>query len=127
MEINTKHIFKQIERKNERKRETFKLVMQKCVSFIEKNVKVNNYSCFYQVPDFVIGHPMYGIEECINYISNELRENGFIVNYFFPNILYISWNVKETKEDISGTLKKKQKLLHHNMETKPSGKFVLNL
>lgn len=127
MEISTKSIFKTIERKNERKIETFKAIMKKCIAFIEKNVKVNNYTCFYQVPDFVVGHSMYSIEECIIYLQNELRKNGFVVSYFFPNILYISWDEKEIKEENPGMKSKKETKLLEHVEMKSSGKFVLNL
>lgn len=130
MQCTTKNIFKAIERKNERKIETFKIVMKKCMIFIERNVLVNNHCCFYQVPEFVMGHSMYNLEDCIKYLTVELKDGGFLVNYFFPNILYISWNKNEITEK-----PRKQNLLKHENKTfvnsiakeKPSGKFVLNL
>ena len=85
-------IYQAIEEKNMKRRETFKIIINKCSSFIEKNVKFNHLSCFYQVPEFVIGRPLYVLEECISYIQQELENSGFLVKYFFPNVLYISWN-----------------------------------
>ena len=120
---STRQIFKALEKKKERKVETFKVVMNKCISFIEKNVMLNNLSCFYQVPEFIVGYSMYSIEECIMYIQNDLKENGFVVNYFFPNILYISWNVKEMEVEKPREKKFVKSISNH----KPSGKFVLNL
>jgi hypothetical protein len=129
MQCTTRNIFKVIEKKNERRQETFKVVMKKCITFIERNVAINNLNCFYQVPEFIVGHSMYNLEECITYLTMELKDGGFIVKYFFPNILYISWNKLELLNN-GKEKQKKQKLLvneNNSLQEKPSGKFVLNL
>jgi hypothetical protein len=52
--------------------------------------KDENY-CWYIVPEVIIGVPKYDQGECIAYILDKLQENGFIVQYFHPNTILISW------------------------------------
>ena len=48
--------------------------------------------CWYVVPEFLLGVPLYDVRSCIAYIIHELEENGFNVKYTHPNLLFISWN-----------------------------------
>ena len=45
------------------------------------------------VPEVMIGIPtsQYDPGECTGYIMEKLRENGFLVKYTHPNLLFISW------------------------------------
>jgi hypothetical protein len=94
------NVYKSIEIKNNKKKEIYKVLVNKCSKFIEKNVCINNLSCFYQVPEFLIGYPIYSLEESISYVQKELIDSGFIVLYFFPNVLYISWNPLEVNNNV---------------------------
>lgn len=53
--------------------------------------KNDNGFMFYLVPEFIFGVPKYNINTCISYIIQKLEENGFIVKYTHPNLLFISW------------------------------------
>ena len=52
---------------------------------------ISNQHCFYVIPEIIIGVPKYNTEECTAYIISKLRDNGFIVRYTHPNLLFISW------------------------------------
>ena len=39
----------------------------------------------------LIGVPEYNFEVCINYIYDKLKNNGFSINFYKPNLLLISW------------------------------------
>jgi hypothetical protein len=43
------------------------------------------------VPEMIIGINKYDNAECIAYIIDKLKENGFHVLYTHPNMLFISW------------------------------------
>ena len=47
--------------------------------------------CWYVVPELIIGVPKYDHNACIVYIIDKLKDNGFIVRYTHPNLLFISW------------------------------------
>ena len=54
-------------------------------------INKNNQHCWYLVPEIIIGVPKYDLANCIAFIVNELRENGFGVTYTHPNLIFISW------------------------------------
>ena len=47
--------------------------------------------CWYVVPEIIIGVPKYDHNDCIVYIIDKLKDNGFVVRYTHPNLLFISW------------------------------------
>lgn len=59
--------------------------------------RINHYSdkmkiqCFFMVPKFVLGIPIYNIEECSKYITLYLQKKGLKSMYIKPNIIYIYW------------------------------------
>jgi hypothetical protein len=87
-----------VARKNQREK-YYDNIVEQISQKIKKTVRLNqNLFMFFEVPMFQFGCPLYNIEECIGYIQNQLIEGGFVVKYFFPNILYISWNPQELIE-----------------------------
>lgn len=138
-----------IQKKAEKRKESFNKVLEMCFKRIENGAKFDKIACFFDVPEFVIGYPLFDLNECIMYVYSQLVKNGFQVQYIFPRILYISW----FKPDIKQT--SNQPLLMHEpkktntpatapakrgrkkatqpangksvAEFKPSGKFILNL
>lgn len=51
----------------------------------------NDQHCWYVIPEVIIGVPKYDHSECTAYIIDKLRENGFMVRYTHPNLVFISW------------------------------------
>lgn len=47
--------------------------------------------CWYIMPETIIGVPKYDHGACTAYVIDQLRENGFLINYTHPNLLFISW------------------------------------
>ena len=47
--------------------------------------------CFFIVPEFLVGTPRYDSAACIAYVMDKLTQNGFMVKYTHPNLLFISW------------------------------------
>lgn len=120
------NIQKNIDEKNRKRRETFKVVLNKCIRQIEKASSFDKLFCLFQVPDFLIGYPLYPLEMCIEYLQKQLITCGFVVKYYFPNILYISWNKDEIRKERS--VKDTNKTFVKSISSyKPSGKVVLNI
>jgi hypothetical protein len=55
------------------------------------NQRTNNTSCWYVIPEVIIGVPKYDQAGCIAYIIDKLQENKFNVRYIHPNLIFISW------------------------------------
>lgn len=53
--------------------------------------KIDEQYCWYVVPEMIIGVPRYDHTSCIAYVIDKLRDNGFLVRYTHPNLLFISW------------------------------------
>jgi hypothetical protein len=53
---------------------------------------INEKLCWFVVPEVIIGVPKYDQAGCIAYLMDSLQTNGFLVRYFHPNTLLISWN-----------------------------------
>jgi hypothetical protein len=54
--------------------------------------QVNEKCCWYIIPEMIIGIPKYDNSDCIAFIINKLKENGFAVLYVHPNALFITWS-----------------------------------
>jgi hypothetical protein len=52
-----------------------------------------------EVPEYVCGFPLYDLNSCIKYLIDSLKVNGFLVKYYFPKVLYISWDFEEIKNE----------------------------
>jgi hypothetical protein len=53
--------------------------------------KNTEHYCFFVVPEFLVGTPRYDSAACIAYIMDKLSQNGFMIKYTHPNLLFISW------------------------------------
>jgi hypothetical protein len=55
---------------------------------------------FYEVPGFMMGFPLYNLDEALTYVIDALRKNGFLVQILpepHIGVLYISWDPEELK------------------------------
>ena len=106
--------------------ELYDSILKKCHSRILYNSGLQRTYCFYQIPEFVIGTPLYDISELRNYIMNSLKTNGFKILYIKPNWLFIYWEVKGAKSLTKNTdITKKIDTQYKSTDTyKPSGNFI---
>ena len=96
-QIDMKELYSTINQKTLRRMELYDSILKKCHSRILYNSGLQRTYCFYQIPEFVIGVPLYDIIELRNYVMNSLKTNGFEILYIEPNWLFIYWNVKGAK------------------------------
>ena len=53
--------------------------------------QITTQCCWYVVPEMIIGVPKYNNANCTAYIIDKLQEDGFLIKYISPNLLFISW------------------------------------
>jgi hypothetical protein len=53
--------------------------------------KIDEQFCWYVVPEIIIGVPKYDQGTLIAYLIDKLKANGFIVQYYHPNTIFICW------------------------------------
>lgn len=130
-------------KKQNRRNESFEHVLNLCYNTIKKSINIerNNYHCLYEVPEFIIGLPLYDLNECILFIFEKLTTNGFQAQYYFPRILYISWFPKpkpalpkpkpqsQIQSQIQNQSQTQKRFVNTAAKTtrKKSGKFILDL
>ena len=112
---------------------------------ITSRQKLQEQFCWFVVPEVMIGVPKYNQSDCIAYLIDKLKDNGFLCKYIHPNVLFISWkhwiptyvrdqikkktglNVdgfgkpKQDKQNINDTLKNPNKL--SNKDSKKPNDF----
>ena len=90
--------------------ELYDSILKKCHHRILYNSRIERTYCFFQIPEFIIGTPLYKVEEMRIYIINSLKNNGFKIMYIEPNWLFISWDIPGIKKIANTTLKKEVKI-----------------
>lgn len=82
--------------KVQKERENIKYkTFAKILKNIEKKIlmasSVNEYFTWYEIPNFIIGLPLYNFEECKKKVIKDLKKNGFDIDEYEPNIILIKW------------------------------------
>jgi len=73
----------------------FENILKKCHHRIKTVAKKTETFCFFVVPEFSFGIPLYNVYQCAQFIIDNLMQCGFNVLYIRPNLLYISWDIRQ--------------------------------
>jgi hypothetical protein len=85
----------------------------------------------FEVPEYVVGLPLFNLNMCIAFIIRDLRTQGYFTKYLYPNFLYISWDPieisgpKQTRKE-EAKPKTVRDFISATSTTKDSGKKVLS-
>lgn len=77
----------------EHKIQCYKKILNRVHSKIKTTSRMRGSDrfCFFLLPEFVLGVPRYDMVKCTSYVIEKLIDNGFMVKYTHPNLLFISW------------------------------------
>jgi len=100
-QLNIKELYSTINNKNIKRLEIYDTILQKCHHRIKYNSTLERTYCFFQVPEFIIGVPIFDINELRTYIMNSLKKDNFEYIYVEPNWLFIYWSNKSSKSLIN--------------------------
>ena len=90
------NIKKKKERKDDIYKDILKLVHRRILNAAETN---NDGYCYYSMPKFIYGVPLFDYRSCLLYIVKALIKNGFDIKYLHPNLLFIKWLGKENPKN----------------------------
>lgn len=92
--INIDELYEKKRVSDVNKLELFKKILNRIHVRIKTTARQssNERSCWFVVPEIIIGVPKYDQGACIAYVMDTLQKNGFIIKYFHPNTIFISWN-----------------------------------
>ena len=63
--------------------------------------------CLIAIPEYVIGMPLYDMNNCKIFLMNRLIDEGFDLKFYVPNLLNISWEkiVNNGVQDVKPRIK----------------------
>jgi hypothetical protein len=132
-QLNIRDLYSTINQKTIKRMEIYDETLQKCHRRIKYNADLQRTYCFFQIPEFIIGVPLFNPQEMRTYVINSLKTNGFQLIYVEPNWLFISWDDKGSKILIdagakamnSGNSQAKPKGDYKSIDSyKPTGSFI---
>ena len=98
IKLNIYDLYRNINEKKEKKHVSYNEVLYKIHDKVKRTAEKERYKLVYEIPEVVFGLPTYDLNLCMAYIMKQLRSNGFLVKYYFPKILYISWDPREIRD-----------------------------
>lgn len=127
--LDIKDLYSTINEKTIKRLEVYDGVLVKCHKRIKYNSSLERTYCFFQIPEFIIGVPLYKVMEMRIYIINSLKNNGFKIMYIEPNWLFISWEIPGIKKLANTGLKKEVKIKENKKyksvdNYKPTGSLI---
>lgn len=98
IKLNIYDLYRNVNEKKEKKYYIYNDILYKIHDKIKRTTAKERFKIVYDVPEITLGLPCYNLNHCTAYLIKHLRNNGFLVKYYFPKILYISWDPHEIKE-----------------------------
>lgn len=91
--LNLDDLFKEKKQTQEHKIKIYQRILARVHKKIKTTSRMRNSDnfSFFLIPEFILGIPRYDMAECTSYIIEKLTDNGFLVKYTHPNLLFISW------------------------------------
>jgi hypothetical protein len=101
----------------------YKKIASKCFKKIKETSVNEGTFCFYRIPEYIPGLPIYNITECVMFILNLLKDKGFKARYCDGFYIYISWNIPKPNlkliEPIKPTYERKDIIDELDLKYKP--------
>jgi hypothetical protein len=120
--LNINSLYETMYSRNLKRYQKFDDILKKLHNRVTYHAKNEKTYCFFQIPEFIIGVPLYNIDDLKEYLIKSLQKDGFKYMYIDPNWLFVSWEFKDSKKIPAPKSKKKNqgdyKLID---EYKPSG------
>ena len=99
-QINLQELYSMQKKKLQNRRKCFDFIIELCHRRIRTVSSYCGQNTFYEIPGFVVGYPLYNLSECIEYVVEALRKNGFLIQILPPpqvSVIYISWDPRELR------------------------------
>ena len=90
--VKAEDLIKEQQEKTEIRKKCYKKVYKRIETKIVQVNSVNESQCWYEIPEFILGIPLYSFEDCKKYIIEKLKKNGFKSNMINDNVILIDWS-----------------------------------
>jgi len=96
--INVNQIQKNRQERYKLKYSTYKRILEKCYLKIKQCSDKDLEYCIYNIPDFILGEPLFNKNFCSEFIIEHLRLNGFNSKFLPPRYIFIAWTFGREKK-----------------------------
>jgi hypothetical protein len=94
--FSVNEIHKRQKEKEKNRLKIYENISAKCFKKIKETSLNEETFCFYKLPEYIPGLPLYNMTECVIFILNILHEKGFKARYCDKFLIFISWNFPKT-------------------------------
>lgn len=89
-------IHKRQKEKEKNRLKIYESIGAKCFKKIKETSINEETFCFFRLPEYIPGLPIYNMTECVMFLLNLLHEKGFNARYINGFMIYISWNLPKS-------------------------------
>lgn len=146
-QINIFELQNSINKKENLRISTYEKILERCHQKIKNAASNEQYFVIYDVPHYIVGLPLYNLNNCIEFLITQLKENGFKVEHKLPKFLVVSWyptqstntitynnqsnpnnnDIPSYQQNNNSPIDKNQLYLNYIPYKNDKGKFVLNV
>ena len=99
--LNINTLFEEMDKKVLARLKMFDDILVQIHNKIKYHSKNKTFFCTTAIPEFLIGKPLYKIEDLRKYLMDSLKRDKFDVLYIHPNLLFVSWErLKNNKRSV---------------------------
>ena len=71
--LHVNSINRRIRERTKKSMYVYEDMLKRCFRRVKASVDIGEKSCFYTLPEFIIGKPSYDMNECLRYIYNNVH------------------------------------------------------
>jgi hypothetical protein len=91
--MNLEELYEKRKKRDEKQAAIYRKVLSRAHDHIRREALKGGLPCtWFSVPPVVMGVPNYDQAGCIAYLLDQLQENKFVVRFYYPNHIFITWN-----------------------------------
>lgn len=118
-QINLHDLKKTTETINVKRAMVFDRILEMCHGKIKRTAYTHRAECYYTIPEYVVGLPLYNRKDCIEYVVDALRTNGFKVEEVSSVCIRIDWSDESSKSPLGSSRQSQNppSLKHDNFDS----------
>ena len=125
--LNINSLFEEADKKVLNRMKMFDDILVQIHNKIISHSKNKWFYCTHKIPEFLIGKPLYKVEDLKKYIIDSLKRDKFDVMYVHPNFLFISWENKKSKRNYKNVKRIETKNIFKKIDDyNPTGNLMYN-
>lgn len=89
--VTASELVKKQKKKEDEKKKIYEKIYERVIKKIKMASDLNFFQCSYEIPELLLGVPIYNINDCMEYVEKKLKKNEFKTNWN-KNMIIIDWS-----------------------------------